>query len=388
MDYSFRWYGPKDPVNLNYIRQSDATGIVTSLHQIPAGYKWRLADIKKRISLINENNNKNNVNLKWNVVESIPVHNNIKLKKNNYKLLIENFKKTIQNISKCNIKTICYNFMPVIDWTRTELDFKLSNDALALRFNIIHILIFEKYILKLDNIESRYNDNQIKIAENLYFKSTNEFIKNLKFSILGGLPAAEKKYSISEFKQMISEYKNVNSNELRNNLTYFLKEIIPVAEEEGVKMCIHPDDPPLSLFGLPRIVSKESDLDFIFKSYKSKSNNLTFCSGSLASNKKNNVINLFTKFAKKIEFIHLRNVIIEKDNFSFFESDHINGDVDFVKLIKMIIREEKLTKSNIPMRPDHGHSILDDQFKLLNPGYSAIGRLKGLAQIKGIVKAI
>ena len=389
MEYSFRWYGPEDPVSLSDIRQTDANGIVTSLHQIPSGEVWSIEDIESRISLINKNNTRNKFKLKWNVVESIPVHNNIKLRKKNYKILIENFKKTIMNIGKNKINTICYNFMPVIDWTRTELNFRLPSDALALRFDIIHMLIFEKFILQMPNIDKRYSSKQIDKANKLINKLSKNFLFELQNSIMGGLPAAEKKYDIKEFKSMINEFKDLSSDDLKSNLKLFLKEIIPVAEEFNIKMCIHPDDPPMNLFDLPRIVSNEKDLDFIFNISESKSNCLTFCAGSLASSRQNDVIHLFTKFAKKINFIHLRNIKIENDNLSFYESDHLNGDINFVKLIKLILNEElQRNNSLIPMRPDHGHRLLDDQFKNINPGYSAIGRLKGLAQIKGIAKAL
>jgi len=393
MQLSFRWYGPNDPVTLSEIRQSNAEYLVTSLHHIPAGLKWRSADVKKRINFIEKHNNKNNVNLKWNVVESIPVHNNIKLREKNFRLLIDNYKDSINNIAKNKINTICYNFMPIIDWTRTQLDYKLPTDGLALRFNYIQFIVFEKYILKLKNLEKRYKYNDLILAEKVHKKLTNKDIKNLKFSIMGGLPAAEKKYNVREFIEMLNAYKDISRNELRENLKEFLREIIPVAEENKVRMAIHPDDPPIPLFGLPRIVSSLEDYKYIIESCKSDSNGMTFCSGSLASNIKNNIYEIFDKFKKNIHFIHLRNIIIEKDKKSFYESNHLNGDVNFVKLIKMIIREEKRRKNKnknnfkIPMRPDHGHCLLDDQQKKLNPGYSVIGRMMGLSEIRGIIKS-
>ena len=393
MELSFRWYGPKDSVKLTDIRQSDANFIVTSLHQIPTGVKWSNDDIKRRIKFINSQNSLNSQNLKWNVVESIPVHNNIKLRNGNYRKLINNYKDTIANIGKNDIKTICYNFMPIIDWTRTELDYKLPSDGLALRFNYLHIIIFEKYILKLKDLESRYDPKIINLASILYKKMKSKDIKNLKFAIMGGLPAAEKKYSINEFKEMLFLYKGVNKKSLRSNLKEFLKEIIPVAEENKVKMALHPDDPPIPLFGLPRVVKGLEDYKYIFDSYDSKCNGMTFCVGSLASNYKNNVYKIFNTFSKKIYFIHLRNIKIEPDKKSFFESGHLEGDVNFVKIIKMINKEEMKRKKNnvnfnIPMRPDHGHCLLDDKNKKLNPGYSTIGRMKGLSEIRGIIKAL
>ena len=393
MQNSFRWYGPNDPVSLSDIRQTNAEYIVTSLHQIPYGQKWTDREIKKRINYIKKFNTDKNVNLKWNVVESIPVHNNIKLRDKNFKNLINNYKDTIANIAKNKIKIICYNFMPIVDWTRTELDFKLPTEGLALRFNYLQIIIFERFILKLKDLEKRYTSIQIKNAEKLYKKMSRRDLDNMKFSIMGGLPASETNYTVSSFNKMLEAYKNVSHSDLRENLIEFIREIMPVAEEYDVKMAIHPDDPPIPLFGVPRIVSNIDDYNFILNSVKSPSNGMTFCSGSLASNINNDVYKIFNKFKEKIHFIHLRNVKIEKDKKSFYESNHLMGDVDFVKLIKMIFKEEKKRsrskKVQIPMRPDHGHCLLDDQRKnLFNPGYTAIGRLMGLSELRGIIKAL
>ncbi len=393
MELSFRWYGPKDPVSLSDIRQSNAQFIVTSLHQIPYGEKWPKQEIKKRINYIHKQNSKNNINLKWNVVESIPIHNDIKLRDKNFRKFIDNYKDTISNIAKNKIYTICYNFMPIVDWTRTQLDYKLPSDGLALRFNYLQIIIFEKFILKLKNIEKRFSLKQIKKAEALYKKMNSRDINNLKIAIMGGLPASEKKYSINEFKKMLEAYNNFNKKDLQQNLIDFIKEIMPVAEENNVKMGIHPDDPPIPLFGIPKIVSTLEDYKFILNGYDSSSNGMTFCSGSLGSNIKNDVYKIFQTFRKKINFIHLRNIKIESDQKSFYESNHLSGDVDFVKIIKMIKKEEKRRsinkKINIPMRPDHGHCLLDDQTKKsINPGYTAIGRMMGLSELRGIIKTI
>ena len=393
MQNSFRWYGPNDPVTLSDIRQSNAEYLVTSLHQIPYGEKWTKNNIKKRIDFINKHNSSKNVNLKWNVVESIPVHNNIKLRHKNYKKLIDNYKDSIANIAKNKIKTICYNFMPIVDWTRTQLDFQLPTDGLALKFNYLQIIIFEMFILKLKHLEQRYSKKQINDAEKLYKKMKPKDLNNMKLSIMGGLPASETNYSINGFKKMLDSYQGVQHRDLRENLRDFIRAIAPIAEENNVKMAIHPDDPPIPLFGVPRIVSTYEDYKFILNSYNSKSNGMTFCSGSLASNIHNDIYKIFNKFKEKVNFIHLRNVIIEKDKKSFYESNHLSGDVDFVKLIKMILKEEKRRSKNkkvdIPMRPDHGHALLDDQRKkTFNPGYTAIGRLMGLSELRGIIKAV
>jgi mannonate dehydratase len=393
MQNSFRWFGPNDPVSLSDIRQSNAEYIVTSLHHIPFGQKWTKDDIKKRINFINKHNSARNVNLKWNVVESIPVHNNIKLRHKNYKKLIDNYKDTITNIAKCKIKTICYNFMPIVDWTRTQLDYQLPTDGLSLKFNYLQIIIFEMFVLKLKNLDQRYSKKQILDAEILYKKMKPKDLNNIKLSIMGGLPASNKINSISEFKKMLDSYKDVKHSDLRENLKEFIKDIMPNAEENNVKMAIHPDDPPISLFGVPRILSTYEDYKHILNSYNSKSNGMTFCSGSLASNIHNDIYKIFDKFKEKVNFIHLRNVKIEKDKKSFYESNHLSGDVDFLKLIKMILKEEKRRSKNkkaeIPMRPDHGHALLDDQRKkTFNPGYTAIGRLMGLSELRGIIKAV
>jgi len=269
----------------------------------------------------------------------------------------------------------------------------LPTDGLALRFSYVQIIIFEKYILKLNNLENRYSDDLLAEASNQYKLMSNSDLENLKFSVMGGLPAAEKKYTINEFKEMLLSYKDIDNDELKNNFSEFLKEIIPVAEENNIKMALHPDDPPISLFGLPRIVSNHKDYQFVLDQYKSHNNGITFCTGSLASNFNNDIYKMFDHFKDKIHFIHLRNVKIEKDNISFIESDHLEGDIDFVKIINMILIEEKKRKEknkdyHIPMRPDHGHNLLDDKKKKLNPGYSCIGRMKGLAEIRGIIKAL
>ena len=393
MQNSFRWYGPHDPVSLSDIRQSNADFIVTSLHHIPYGKKWSKNEIQKRINFINKHNSKKNIKLRWNVVESIPVHNNIKLRHQNYKKLIDNYKDTIFNIAKNNIQTICYNFMPIVDWTRTQLDYRLPTDGLALRFDYLHIVIFERFILNLKNLEDRYSLKLINSAEILYKKMNARDLKNMNLSIMGGLPASEKNYSINEFKKMLDAYKNVKHGDLRENLRDFIKAIIPVAEENKVKMAIHPDDPPIPLFGVPRIVSTLEDYRYILNSYNSNSNGMTFCSGSLASNINNNIYKIFNTFKNRVNFIHLRNIKMEKDKKSFYESNHLNGDVDFVKLIKMILKEEKRRskskKVDIPMRPDHGHCLLDDKHKnTSNPGYTAIGRLMGLSELRGIIKTL
>ena len=386
---SWRWFGDDDPITLEYIKMTGVKNIVSGLHEIPIGSIWEFDTI------MNHKNKIEKYNLKWSVVESIPVHESIKYGGNERDLYINNYIESIKNISKAGINILCYNFMPIVDWTRTQLDYKLPTDGLALRFNFLQMIIFEKFILKLKDIDNRYSVDQVNKAKKLYKIMKTKDIQNLKIAVMGGLPAAEKKYSVDSFKKMLQAYKNVKDKDLKENLKDFLREIIPIAEDHNVKMALHPDDPPIRLFGVPRVVSNLDDYKYILESYESPSNGMTFCAGSLASNKKNNVYKIFNKFKEKINFIHLRNIKMEKDNKSFYESNHLSGDINFVEIIKMIIKEEKRRsinknkKVNIPMRPDHGHCLLDDQNKKsINPGYTTIGRMMGLSELRGIIKAI
>ncbi|MDG2396286.1 MAG: mannonate dehydratase [Flavobacteriaceae bacterium] len=387
MKQSFRWYGKNDPVSLKDILQAGASNVVSALHHIKNGDVWEVSEIEKHKKTIQ------NSGLNWEVVESVPVHEDIFLRKGNYKFYIENYKKTIQNLSDCGINIICYNFMPILDWTRTNLEKKLANESLALSFEIEAFIAFDLYILKRHNAKLNYNSEEIKSAE-FFFKTLNKIqIDKLTNSIIAGLPGSEIGYSMPELKSKIHEYNEVSKITLRNNLFEFLNSIIPTAEKCGTFMCIHPDDPPFNLFGIPRIVSTKSDLKNIFNTISSIHNGLTFCSGSLGVRADNNLIEIFDEFANRINFLHFRSTKRTGEK-KFYEANHLEGDIDMYLLVKAALIEEKNRKKNgkpnieIPMRPDHGHQMLDDLHKKTNPGYSAIGRLKGLAEIRGLEIAI
>jgi mannonate dehydratase len=384
MKQTWRWYGPNDPVSLDHVKQAGATGIVNALHHIDCGEVWKVSEILKRKKIIESSA------LTWDVVESLPVHENIKTRRGNFHELIDNYKKSMSNLSMCGVKIICYNFMPILDWTRTKLDKKCKDGSKALEFNLSAIRAFDLFILKRKNANLDYMPNQIKEATD-YFNSLSKHEKiEIENNILKGLPGSKQGYSLKSFKNLLKYYSEIGHNDLRNNLIYFLKDIIVHAKSLGILMCIHPDDPPISLFGLPRIVSNEEDFEFIFKSVPEINNGITFCTGSLGVIKENNLVKIFNKFASRVHFIHLRNTKRDSQG-NFYEENHLEGDVDMYEIVLQILKEQKkryLQKRldfKIPMRPDHGHQMLDDLNKSnKNPGYSAIGRLRGLAELRGL----
>ena len=382
MKQTFRWYGPDDPVSLSDIRQAGATGVVTALHHVRNGEVWALDEIQKRKNEIE------NCNLCWSVVESVPVHEDIKTKSGNFQQYVENYKKSLENLAKCGINVVCYNFMPVLDWTRTSLEYELQNGSKALRFDMTAFVAFEIYILQRHNAKTAYSEDQLKKAKDYYKTLSEEDIVKLTKTIIAGLPGAEEGYTLDQFRKALHVYDEINAQELKENLVAFLREIIPVAIENEVLMCLHPDDPPFSILGLPRIVSTEADYGYIFEQVPSVYNGMTFCSGSLGVILENNLENIFKRFADRIHFIHLRSTKRNEEG-SFYETNHLEGDVDMFSVVKVILEEEVRRKKkgkfyDIPMRPDHGHQLLDDLRKDTNPGYSAIGRLKGLAEIRGL----
>ena len=387
MKESFRWYGPEDPVGLSDILQSGATNVVSALHQVPNGSVWEKDTIKAYKEIVVK------AGLDWEVVESVPIHEDIKRRVGKYKQHIENYKKTIENLSKCGIYSICYNFMPVLDWTRTHLHYHMKDGSTALYFDKTALAAFDLFIVKRKNTEKRYNENKILEAKKYYDSLTKEEVETLSMSIIAGLPGSEEKYSLEKFRNQLEYYESVSKSDLQKNLIYFLEEIIPTAEKFGVRMCIHPDDPPFDLFGIPRVVSTYEDLNFIFKAIPSLSNGLTFCTGSLGVRPDNNLIEIFHKFAERIHFLHLRSTKRD-DKGNFYEANHLEGDLDMFQIVRAILIEEKKRKKvnrsdwKIPMRPDHGHQMLDDLNKKTNPGYSAIGRLRGLAEIRGLALGI
>lgn len=381
-EYTWRWYGPDDPVTLKDIRQTDATGIVSALHHIPVGQVWSEEEILKRKTEIESSG------LTWSVVESVPVHEDIKKRSGSYQEYIRNYRKTLTNLASCGIKTVCYNFMPILDWTRTDLNFPLSSGAYALRFDATAFAAFELFILKREGARSVYNAEQTAKAES-YFNSLNEeAIKKLTDTIIAGLPGGNEGYSLQEFQSMLDEYSAITEEDLQANLSYFLKEVIPVAEELGVLMCIHPDDPPYPILGLPRVVSTEKDIERLLNDIESPSNGITLCTGSYGVRKDNDMKSMATRFTDKIHFLHFRSVQVEDDG-SFFEAGHLEGNSNIAKVMNAMITSDKLTDDHvIPMRPDHGHKMLDDISKKTNPGYSCIGRMKGLGELRGLEQGL
>lgn len=384
LEQTWRWYGPQDAITLSEIKQTGATGIVTALHHIPNGEIWTIEEITKRKNEIEASG------LRWSVVESIPVHEDIKKQKGDYQKLIENYKISIQNLGKCGIQTICYNFMPVLDWSRTNLYYTLEDGKKALKFDLKEFAAFDIFILKREGAKSDYETHIVHVSEKLFSDLDTEEIKTLTDNILRGLPGSEECYTLEGFEALLNEYKAIDASTLKRHLQYFLKEIIPVAEKAGVRMAIHPDDPPRPLLGLPRIVSNIQDATEIINTVDSVSNGLTLCTGSYGAGTQNDLVDMTQKLAHRINFVHLRNVFRD-DEGNFMESDHLDGDIDMYGVMKALLIEEKRRKAEnrqdwqMPMRPDHGHLMLSDQEKTKNaPGYSLIGRIKGLAELRGL----
>ncbi|MGY4750156.1 mannonate dehydratase [Pannonibacter sp. Q-1] len=382
MEQTWRWFGPADPVSLADIRQAGATGIVSALHDQPNGTVWPVERILERKAVIEA------AGLTWSVVESIPVHEDIKTAAPGWERYAEAWVESMVNLARCGVRIICYNFMPVIDWTRTDLAYELPDGARCLRFDADAFAAFDLFILKREGAEAEYSAQEIDQARAAHAAMSEADVAKLMANIIAGLPGAEESYSLDSFRARLATYAEVDAERLRANLAAFLKIVIPVAEKEGVVLAIHPDDPPRPLFGLPRVVSTAADMKAIVEMVDSPANGFTFCTGSYGVRPDNNLVEMFETHADRVHFLHLRATKREADPRSFHEAAHLDGDVDMVAVIKAVLLAERRRGIELPMRPDHGHQLLDDLRKTSNPGYPAIGRLRGLAELRGVERAI
>ncbi len=389
MIQTMRWFGPHDPVPLAHIRQAGCTGVVSALHQIPVGEVWPIEEIKKCQQLIAAQ-----PGLDWIVVESLPVHEAIKKGLPARERHIANYQQSIRNLAACGIFTVCYNFMPVLDWSRTDVNYEMPDGSRALRFVLADFALFDLFILKRPGAEAEYTPAVVATARRKYETASAAELQQLTATVLLGLPGSEEAFTLNTFGALLTEYQNIGDRELRENLYEFIRQVAPVADEAGVRLCIHPDDPPWPLLGLPRVVSTEADVKQLFEAYDSPANGLTFCTGSLGIRPDNDLPGMAQRLGQRIHFVHLRATKREADPNNFHEADHLTGDVDMYAVVKALAEEQIRRRAmgesivNIPLRPDHGHQMLDDLQKKTYPGYSAIGRLRGLAELRGLEMAI
>ena len=387
MKETWRWFGPQDPVTLDHVKQAGATGVVSALHHLYRGEAWQIDEVLQRKAQIEA------AGLVWSVVESIPVHNSIKLRTGSFRQFTDAWKDSLAAVARAGVTIVCYNFMPVVDWTRTDLRWRLPTTGLALRFDVVDFAAYDLFVLQRVGAEQDYSAERFAAARARYESMSEARRNELERTIIAGLPGAEASYSRATFQTLLEEYKGVTEDDLREHLIAFLREVVPVAEELGVRLAIHPDDPPWPLFGLPRVVSTAEDARSILSGVDTMSNGLTFCVGSYGARADNNLLAMVDEFASRIHFAHLRQVVREPDG-SFCEAEHLRGSSDMVGVICALLREEARRKKQnsldheIPMRPDHGHLLADDISREVNPGYSLVGRLKGLAELRGVMQGL